>query len=422
VSRRAATARAWLLVVGLLAGACVPAAIPPAPPPVAGGELPVATPEDRGVDSRRLIAMTESIREQRLPVFSVLISRDGALVYELYTSSLTRDHAHYLMSVTKSVVSALVGIAIDRRLLDSPEAPIVRTLPPRLFPTPADVERFSKVTVRHVLGMSALDAPDPPRSTTPEAMARQRRFWSDPNRVALALEQPLLPSPGRSYQYNDVTPQLATGVLQYAAGTSALEFAEAHLFRPLGFRNYEWMHQDPTGIDNGGYGLRLRPIDMQKFGILYLDSGAWRGQQLISRAWVERSFTPWNRSRADLAEPNYGWFWWRSDYAAGWRGHAANGWRGQHIAVFPHSRVVVTMTAYLHDRDDGQTFRRLVEHHVVPAVGAGARRRDDAAAARLRALLEDVRTAPSPVRSDGEPRMAPSVEPKTGRRVFTDRR
>jgi CubicO group peptidase (beta-lactamase class C family) len=56
-------------------------------------------------------------------------------------------------------------------------------------------------------------------------------------------------------------------------------------------RNYEWMHQDPSGIDNGGYGLRLRPIDMQKFGVLYLNGGVWRGEPLISRSWVERSFS-----------------------------------------------------------------------------------------------------------------------------------
>jgi CubicO group peptidase (beta-lactamase class C family) len=412
IARRGLLALAWILAAFLVVVA-----------PAGADELAASSPEDQEIDSRPLIALAEWIRDQRLPVFSVLVSRNGVLVYELYTSSLTRDHAHYLMSVTKSVVSALVGIAIDRRLIDGPDAPITRTLPPRLFRTPADVTRFQALTVRHVLGMSALDAPDPPRSRTPDALARQERFWSARNRVAFALEQPVLTAPGRAYQYNDVTPMLATGLIQYATGTTALEFAEERLFRPMGFRNHEWMHQDPTGIDNGGYGLRLRPIDMQKFGILYLAKGVWRGEPLISPDWIARSFSPWNRSRPDLPEPDYGWFWWRRDFGRGWRAHVANGWRGQRIAVFPQPRLVVTMTAYLEGAGEAdRVFRKLVEDFVMPAVEKGARRRDAAAPTRLATVLEELRTTRSAVRPDGEARMTPSVERKAKRRTFDDRR
>ncbi len=271
-------------------------------------------PEDEGVDSGTIVTLTEWIRGQRIPIFSFLISRNGRLVYELYTTSLTRNHAHYQMSATKSVASALVGIAIDQGLISGPNAPITETLPRQLFASDADVARFRSVTVRHVLGMSALDAPDPPRVTTPEAVARHLRFRSAHNRVKFALEQPLLATPGRAYQYNDVTPALAVGLVQYATGKTALEFAEDRLFGPMGLRNYEWMHQDPSGIDLGGFGLR--PIDMQKFGVLYLNGGVWRGNALISRSWVDRSFSPWNRSRADARDPDYGWFWWTYEGAS----------------------------------------------------------------------------------------------------------
>jgi CubicO group peptidase (beta-lactamase class C family) len=149
-------------------------------------------PGRRRLDSRDLIELTRWIRDRNVPVFSVPVSRNGRLAYELYTSALTRDHAHYQMSVTKSVVSALVGIAIDQRLIGGPDAAITDTLPRQLFGTDADVARFRSVTVRHVLGMSALKAPDPPRSVTPEALERKRRFLSAPSRVAFALKQPLL--------------------------------------------------------------------------------------------------------------------------------------------------------------------------------------------------------------------------------------
>src|SRR5262249_29775253 len=159
-------------------------------------------------------------------------------------------------------------------------------------------------------GMAALDAPDPPRDPSAAAQASWLKMWNAPNRAKVALEQKILDG---GFQYNDATPTLAAAALQYATGKSALEFAEEALFGPLGFQRYEWMHQDGAGIDNAGYGLRLRPIDMQKLGLLFLDGGAWRGRQLISRAWIERSFAPWNRSKPDRP-PDYGWFWWGDDF------------------------------------------------------------------------------------------------------------
>ena len=382
-------------------------------------DAPTRAPEDEGVDSRTLIALTEWIREHPVPIYSFLVSRNGSLVYELYTSSLTRSHAHYQMSVTKSVVSALVGVVIGRGLVGGPDAPITETLPRQLFASDADVARFQQVTVHHVLGMSALDAPDPPRVMTPEAVARQRRFNAAPNRLKFALEQPLLEAPGRAYQYNDMTPMLATGLVQYAAGMSALELAEEALFRPMGFQNYEWMHQDRSGIDLGGYGLRLRPIDMQKFGVLYLNGGAWRGRRLLSQDWVERSFAPWNRSRPNAREPDYGWFWWAYDGRSGWTTHAAIGWKGQRIAVLPRQRLVVTMTAAIEDGSESRVFNDLIDRFVVPAVRSDQPRPGDAATqAQLVALLEAVRTAPSRLAAGIEPRMIPSIAPKERHGAF----
>src|SRR5262249_17361861 len=286
------------------------------------------------------------------------------------------------------------------------------TLPSTLFGSDADVGRFRAVTLHHVLGMSALDAPDPPRVRTPEAVARHARFRAAPNRLRFALEQPLLATPGRAYQYNDVTPMLAIGVLQYATGTSALEFADANLFKPLGFRNYEWMHQDRSGFDLGGFGLRLRPIDMQKLGVLYLNGGTWHSVPIISRGWIERSFTPWNRSRAALREPDYGWFWWMRTGRSGWRAHLANGWKGQRIAVLPRQGLVVTMTACIEDGEH-DVFEELVDRFVVPSVRSDRPLpRDPAIQSRLDALLEEVRTGRSRIVAGLEGRMVPSITPK----------
>jgi len=385
-------------------------------------DVPADAPEDEGLDSRALIGLTEWIRDHRVPIFSFLISRNGRLVYELYTSSLTREHAHYQMSATKSVVSALVGVAIDRGLISGPNASITEALPRRLFASDEDVARFRPVTVRHVLGMCALDAPDPPRVTTPEAVARHMRFRTAPNRLAFALQQPLLVTPGRAFQYNDVTPMLAIGLIQYTSGRTALEFAEESLFRPMRFRNYEWMHQDRSGLDLGGFGLRLRPIDMQKFGVLYLNGGMWRGTPLISRRWVERSFSPWIRSRTEARDLDYGWFWWTYDGRSGWSAHVAIGWKGQRIAVLPRQKLVVTMTGCIEDGSESVVFNDLIDRFVIPAVrGDRPRRGDPVIQSRLIALLDELRTGASRVDAKLESRMVPSIAPKDRRMPFNSR-
>ncbi len=416
--------RAWLCCSVFVLAVPGPGLAAEAQPPTDfSASFRPALPEEAGLDSQRLAALTEWVRDNPLPIFSLLISRNGKLVYELYTAGLGRDQAHYLMSVTKTFVSAIVGAAIDRKLIAGPDAPVTATLPRRLFASDADFDRFKSITVKDVLGMSALDAPDPPRTYTPEARERLRHFQIAPNRVAFALTQKLLPAPGSSFQYNDVGPALATGLIQYASGQTALDFANTALFGALGFRNQEWMHQDATGLDNGGYGLRVRPIDMQKLGLLFLNHGSWEGRQLLSQDWVSRSWTAWNKSKPELAAPNYGWFWW-SRNAGAWAEHAAHGWKGQRIAVIPAQGLVVTMTGCFEDNREEELFDRLVDQFVRPAVVTDGRALPPApeAQARLSALLRQVNETQHRVGDWIEPRMVPSIAPKGTHHPFDPQR
>jgi CubicO group peptidase (beta-lactamase class C family) len=239
----------------------------------------------------------------------------------------------------------------------------------------------------------------------------------------------LLPEPGHTYQYTDVTPQLATGVVTYAAKTSALEFAEEALLRPMGFRNHEWMHQDSVGIDNGAYGLRLRPIDMQKLGVLYEQRGVWNHHALLSSAWVERAFSPWLKTSARVAEPNYGWYWESIDFtpttsrpatARSWLGHVASGWKGQRLAVFAEQNIVVTMTGVIEaPEDETALFHRIVTDYVIRAVEgtrASPAMPDPALRERLAAAIDQARHLAAV--HDLEPRMVPSVALKQAHHGF----
>jgi CubicO group peptidase (beta-lactamase class C family) len=373
--------------------------------------------EEAGIDPKRLVALTRYLRESPAPIFSVLISRHGKLVYEAYSSSAGRDEAHYVMSVTKSVVSALVGIALEQKLVKDTGQTVAQALPREFFASDADVERFGKVTLRDVMGMSALDAPVPPERKTKDARERLLGFWACKDRVRFALSQPLLPEPGRDFEYNDLTPMIAVGVLEHAAGMSALDFAQAHLFAPLRFKNVEWMHQDPTGFDNAGFGLRLRPIDMQKLGVLYLRQGDWDGRQLIAREWVERSFSPWIKSRPGFTAPNYGWFWWELRFA-GWTAHVASGWKGQRIAVIPEQDMVVTMTAAIEVGDEDEIFATLMREFVIPATAQKPLEADAGARTELAALLDALRRQ-TRIGPKTEERMIPSVAPKGAHRSYS---
>jgi CubicO group peptidase (beta-lactamase class C family) len=266
--------------------------------------------------------------------------------------------------------------------------------------------------------MSALDAPVLPHSKTPDAVERSTKFNRSANRLIFALEQAPLAKPGIDFLYTDVTPYIAGGAVQYAGKDTLLGFGSAVLFDAMGFKNVDWMHQDPSGIDNPSFGLRLRPVDMQKFGLLYLNGGCWEGQQLLSRQWVSMSLTPWIKSKPQLSEPNYGWYWWTDGFASRWNGHTANGWKGQRITVFRDKGVVVTMTGVIEDGSEGSVYTDLINRFVIPALSRP--RTGDVSPSlqpKLKAALADLLKR-STIFPTTEQRMVPSVVPKGQRRPF----
>jgi CubicO group peptidase (beta-lactamase class C family)/predicted Ser/Thr protein kinase len=415
------------------AGACTGASADGANAPVkawtGSGELTIGTPDDVGMDARPLIALANWVTSEKIPVFSILVSKNGVLVFELYTSSLTREHAHYLMGTTGALSSALIGGAIDRHLLTSPEETVADALPASVFPSAVVRDSFRAVTIKDVLGLSAVYAPVPPQDESNAGQERARQLAASHNRVKFALAQPIVATPGVTYAPTEVTMHVATGIVEYATKRTALELAEEWFFRPMDFAHYEWMHEDSAGIDNGSYGLRLRPIDMQKFGLLYLQGGIWKGERLLSREWVTTSFTPWIVNTEKAKEPNYGWYWSQIDYGTqgdkargrAWVSHVAGGWKGQRIAVFPDQGVVVTATGLEARDEEAPLFQRIVQVYVVPAVqGTGAEppKPDPALRGPLAEAIERARAAPGTSFDTIEARLVPSVEPKETRHPF----
>jgi CubicO group peptidase (beta-lactamase class C family) len=379
------------------------------------GALTFAAPDEVGIDARPLIALADWISRENLPILSLVLSRDGAVAYELYTSSVTRDDAHYLMGATAVVTSAVMGAAIDRHIVASMDTTVADALPRELFPNDAARESFRRVTIRDVLSMSVLDASVAPLDHSIATEDRKRQFLQTPNRVRFALTQPLVAEPGKTFAFSDVTPLLAVGILEYAAKKTLLELAESMLFGPMDFRSYEWMHEDAAGIDNGSYGLRLRPVDMQKLGVLYLHDGRYGGRMVLSSEWVREAFTPVVKEHEYAALPSFGAYW-RTTSVGPWTAHMAQGWKGQRIAVLRKPRLVVTMTAVIEPPgDETVIFRRVMNDYVLPAA-LGTRdappRPDPSLRAPLAEVLARVAKEPHLPQKGVESRMIPSAAAK----------
>ena len=333
-------------------------------------EIQIGIASEEGMNELKLLALADYIdNNPRLSIFSILISKNGKLVFELYTGQIKQDYSHYLMSVTKSVLSTLIGIAIDQGKITSENAPLSETIPKKLLSNKRLVEAFSKVNLQNVMGMSALNTPDPPRDISAAARARQDKYLNSSNYMKFLVEQPLLRNIGKAFLYNDETPTLASGILSYTTGLSAFDYGCDTLFKDLNCKNMEWMHSDRTGINMGGYGLRLRPLDMQKIGITILQKGKWQDKQVVSSAWVEKIYQPYISSSGANALPNYGWYWWRPNYGSSKTFLEANGWKGQRIAIQPDLGLVVTMTGCLERErcDEQKVFSDIMSKYVIPA-------------------------------------------------------
>jgi CubicO group peptidase (beta-lactamase class C family) len=261
-------------------------------------------------------------------VDSIVVVRHGVLIYDRYFSyphHLDFDPTvkHAGNSMTKSVVSLLVGIAIDHGLIKTLDAPVLS-----YFPEYGDLRTPEKdrITLRNLLTMSAgLEWHEFDISFNNDGNLIGMRKASDPSRYM--LEQKVIASPGRTWNYNTGATAVIEAMLRKTTGQAFDELGRTWLFEPI-------------GIDDAGkYGLRLRPRDWAKIGQLVLNQGAWAGKQIVSASWLDQSTTEQIKARAPFS---YGFLWWlgRSsvgDHAVEWI--AALGSLSQKIIIIPARHV-----------------------------------------------------------------------------------
>jgi CubicO group peptidase (beta-lactamase class C family) len=291
---------------------------------------------------------------------SLLVSINGELAEERYFNGARPTDSANLKSVSKSVLSALVGIAFDRGYLKNLEDSIKNFFPEHL--TAADDAKKKAITIEDLLTMrSGLES---------TSNVNYGRWVQSGNWVRHVLARPLVDQPGGRMIYSTGNSHLLSAILTKATKMSTFEFARRYLTEPLGISMAPWV-RDPQGIYLGGNEIHWTPRGMLAFGELYLNGGRAGGKQLISETWIKESLKP--RARSYWSGRGHGYGWW-IDTLGGQETYYAWGHGGQFIFLVPALKLVVVTTSLPSPgegrREQQRAIYDLMEQDLIPAVQA----------------------------------------------------
>jgi CubicO group peptidase (beta-lactamase class C family) len=318
-----------------------------------------------GLDSATLGRIVARVVDGTYPdLHSLLVWRRGRLVAEEYFYEYDRDRAHQMRSATKSVVSALVGIAIDRGMLASDTELVTAHLPYGAFANPDP--RKAQLTLRDLLTMRSGFACDDWNGDSP---GNESRMYQSADWPKFVLDLPMIDAPGTKGSYCSGNVAVAGRIVELATKMPLRSFAQANLFGPLGIRDVRWNYTLASSNAATFAQVYLRPRDMLKLGILFHQHGAWNGRQVISRAWVDRSTAKWSH----VGDQDYGYFWWHQwiDVATPTGTKRvdmvlATGNGGQKIYMIPSLDAVVVMTGGNYNTNSPSTA--IMRRELLPAM------------------------------------------------------
>ncbi len=317
-------------------------------------EWRICSPKDVDMDWN-ILREADTYIEKNMPnVNSFVLVRNGYIVFEKYYNGRCKDILNPVMSVTKSVISLLIGIAIHQEFIESVDQKVVQYFPELII----DATNYMsfELTIRHLLTMTS--------GIQWRTASRGREYMLDrmcrsKNWAEFILGLPVQKNTFGKFQYNSGNSHLLSAIITTATGLNAQSFLNKYILNILGIKEIyssslgyagfngidsvfermgeeQWV-KDPQGHNMGGLGLSLSTRDMAKIGYLYLNNGFWEKQFLVSDSWVSDSFKAYNGG-------DYGYHWWIKCFK-GYNAYCAIGFGGQYIIVVPQYDIVVVVTS-----------------------------------------------------------------------------
>ncbi len=296
----------------------------------------------------------------------IVILKAGEIVFEEYFGNTNRKSKLHIASVTKSILSALIGIAVEKGYIKSTEETVMRYFPEYNFISPNGVRE--NVTIQNLLTMTApysFDDWNEPLDA----------LCTSPDWIEFSLQEMGQNGEIGTFKYSTAGAHLLSAILTRVTGKSTREFANEFLFTQIGVENIReypmssygyddlfgkkvkgWVH-DPNNITTGGWGLTLTVREMAHFGQLYLNNGSWNGKQIISPEWITQSIKP-NLN-------HYGYMWWLFE-DNGLHAFAAMGDGGNTICCIPQKALVVAVAS--HFIPNAKDRWLLIKDHILPTI------------------------------------------------------
>ena len=351
-------------------------------------EINTGTLQEVNIDSTLIKLAINKVRNgQFKEVHSILIYRNGKLVLEEYFEGhkwqwdapahhgdyvlWDGEMIHNIMSATKSVTSACLGIAIDEGLIDNVHQSIFDYLPDH---NQLGTDGKENITIEHLLTMtSGLEWKE---WSAPYSSAENPTigiWFQDKDPITYILEKPLVDEPGNAFNYSTGNMILLGEIIHNASNMSIDEFSMKYLFEPLEVDTANWSTQFDNGVDANN--LMITPRAMVKFGAMYLNEGVWDGQQIVTEEWIEKSKTPFEgNTRINIpgeasGRMGYTYSWWTKTYYKSGKPinmFAASGFGGQHIMILPELNTVIVFTGgnYVTRRPPF----KILEKYIIPAI------------------------------------------------------
>jgi len=322
--------------------------------------LVTGTLDNTGLDKALLNEMMQKIVDGTYAnVHSVLIIKDGKLVFEEYFYDNNKAKLHELRSATKSFVSALTGIAIDKGFIKDKTETVLSYFPDYTIKNLTDDKK--QITIENLLtNQSGLDCD----VSNPKAEGNETAMNYSDDWVQFTLDLPMVDVPGGKGMYCSGNPITLGKIIERATKMPLPEFAKQTLFKDLGIKNFKWNFKPDASSAETFCQVYLSSRDMAKFGLLYLNKGLWNGKQVVSKNWVEQSLA----KHSVVQGVNYGYLWWLKFLnvdGVKYNGKAAQGNGGQKIYIWEEQNMITVITGGNYNSQSPSD--ELIQKYILPA-------------------------------------------------------